>query len=87
MKTALTLFAVACLLAGCASSPARFVRADGQPADDAKVQLVLAQCKGEGARALLAAGESQYVDGAIIKANREVDIVSACMAKHGYLAQ
>jgi hypothetical protein len=61
------------LLAGCASHP-NYVRTDGGAVDAAQEQAMLAQCKGEGATAVIAsdfAGQRK--------------VTEACMARNGYI--
>jgi hypothetical protein len=86
-------FAIGCLLllAGCASQPtsADFARADGRPADDAQLRLALAKCKGEGATAMAATSQATtpYPETVVANSRNEANIVNACMARNGYLAQ
>jgi hypothetical protein len=71
--------AVLCTLAvgGCASRLSDYVRTDGGPVDAAQEKATLAQCKGEGARAV-AQPDDPY-------GRREREIVNACMARNGYI--
>ena len=83
-------FAIGCLLllaGGCASSPqsTNFVRADGQPPDAGKLQLALAQCKGEGAQSFLNAGDYAVTNDLL--GNKEGAVIAACMARNGYIAR
>jgi hypothetical protein len=70
-------------LAGCATLPSAWTRADGRPVDAAQLQLDRSVCNGEMQKANLAAGDSAaefYLSSA------EVDVYTGCMAQHGYLA-
>jgi hypothetical protein len=73
------------LLTACAAQPtsASFVRADGRPADSTQVRLALAKCKGEAETAELAAA-GPYAGATF---SNTANIVGACMARSGYLAQ
>jgi hypothetical protein len=79
------LIAAAIVLAGCAAQPtsSSFVRADGRPADSTQLRLALAKCKGEAETAELAAA-GPYAGATF---SNTANIVSACMARSGYLAQ
>jgi hypothetical protein len=83
--------ALALLLANCAAQPtsASFVRADGRPADDAQLRLALAKCKGDAAIAMAATSQATvpYPETVVANSRNEANIVSACMASNGYLAQ
>lgn len=77
-------------LAGCASQPGSYYRADGR-ADDAQLRLVLAQCRGEGAAAVgdyvTGEGPIPWAFGQASRSSKETAVVNACMARNGYLAQ
>ena len=79
------LIAMALALSGCADhkSTPNYTRTDGAPVDPAKVQAVLAQCKGE------AAGSSDpgiipYY-GEIAQSRKETTLLDSCMARNGYI--
>jgi hypothetical protein len=82
------LIAMAVALAGCADhkSTPNYTRTDGAAVDPAKVQVVLAQCKGEAATG---AGSSDpgiipYY-GEIAQQRKETTLLDACMARNGYI--
>jgi hypothetical protein len=80
---------IALTLTGCAShvQPSAYRRTDGQPTDAARVQSVLAQCKGEAAMVPGSggAGAVGMVVAASDQTTRELSVLDACMARNGYL--
>ncbi len=78
------------LLSGCVTQNGNYVRADG-PSDPARMQLVMAQCRGAGARAVVdyvtGEGPIPWLVGTATRASKEETITNACMARSGYLAQ
>jgi len=78
-------------LTACAAQPtsASFARADGRTADPAQLRLALAKCKGEGASAMAASSQATtpYPETVVANSHNEANIVTACMARNGYLAQ
>jgi len=78
------LIAIALALGGCADhkSTPNYTRTDGAPVDPAKVQAVLAQCKGEGV-----SGDPGIIPyyGEIAQARKETTLLDACMARNGYI--
>lgn len=92
MRLVLVLGAAA-LAAACSTSVptgAGYTRIDGRPVEDGPFRAVAAQCKGEGAQS--APG---WVGGGLVgmgiamnsSANKEADIVTACMARHGFVTR
>ena len=78
-------------LAGCATAPTSYLRADSRPTDPAQMQLTLAQCQGEGAASVVdyvpGDGAIPWAFGQASRSSKEAAIVKACMARNGYLAQ
>jgi hypothetical protein len=95
MKIRIVMLAMGIVLSGCASQPStsslNYARADGRPTGEAQARVVLAQCQGEGARAVddqvYAAGVVPWVGAVVSRSSRENTITNACMARNGYLAQ
>ena len=79
------------LLVGCASQPAGYLRADGKSSDPSQMQLVLAQCRGEGATAVAdyvtGEGAIPWAAGMASRSSKETAVINGCMARNGYLAQ
>ena len=80
------LIAIALALGGCADhkSTPNYTRTDGAPVDPAKVQVVLAQCKGEARAGSGDPGIIPYY-GEIAQQRKETTLVDACMARNGYI--
>ena len=79
------LIAMALALSGCADkSTPNYTRTDGAPVDPAKVQAVLAQCKGEARAGSGDPGIIPYY-GEIAQARKETTLLDACMARNGYV--
>jgi hypothetical protein len=66
---------LALLLFGCASQLSNYVRTDGAPVNESQEQATMAQCKGEAANSLPP----------LWRLVEENDIISACMARNGYI--
>ena len=69
---------VTLLLFGCASQLSKYVRTYGGPVDAAQEQSTMAQCKGEAATAAVK-GEG------LAQLRKEDDVITACMARNGYI--
>ena len=69
---------MAVVLSGCASQLSRYVRTEGAPINAAQEQATMAQCKGE------AATTPVKGDG-LTELRKEDTIISACMARNGYI--
>lgn len=76
-------------LSACASAPPPvYYRADAKPDDPVQKELILAQCKGEGAQKAPGWSGSGATNPAKEASDRAVTaIIGACMARHGYLSQ
>jgi hypothetical protein len=91
MGKLLILGTVGLALAGCASAGSRgYIRADGRPADALQTRAMLAQCKGEGATAVVdyvgGEGAIPWAVGLGSRSAKESAVVDACMARNGYVA-
>ena len=71
------LIAMALALGACPSHSSGYTRTDGE-------HSTLAQCKGEGATAIVQTTGSGAVD-AFERARKEAAVVNACMARNGYI--
>lgn len=84
------IIAIVGTLAGCASQPAGYIRADGRQ-DEAQLRLALAQCRAEGARGVVdyvtGEGAVPFIVGSASRSSKEQTIVNGCMARNGYLSQ
>jgi hypothetical protein len=67
------------------SHSSAYTRTDGVPVDPLHQQATLAQCKGEAATTQVQIGNSMY--GALEHKQKEDTIISACMARNGYIQQ
>jgi hypothetical protein len=77
------LIALAIALGGCASNSSPYSRTDGVSVDPLHQQSTLAQCKGEGATAVVQSGGGALAP--IERARKEAAVVNACMARNGYI--
>ena len=79
-------------LAGCAApSAGGYFKSDGTVTNPSQVQLILAQCRGEGAAAVgdyvTGEGPIPWAFGQASRSSKETAVVNACMARNGYLAR
>jgi hypothetical protein len=81
------LIAMAIALSGCSDhkSTPNYTRTDGAPVDPAKVQVVLAQCKGEAATGGSSDPGIIPYYGEIAQQRKETTLIDACMARNGYI--
>ena len=78
------LIAMALALGACSSHSSGYTRTDGVPVDPLHQQSTLAQCKGEGATAIVQTTGGGAVD-AFERARKEAAVVNAWMARNGYI--
>lgn len=86
------IISMAGVLGACASSPetGNFTRVDGRPVEDGQFRAIAAQCKGEGAQ-----DAPGWVGGGVVgmgialgsSTSKQNDIITACMARHGYITR
>lgn len=73
-------------LAGCASAPRAWVKADGATPTSGDLQAAVAICKGQVATAASQGGGYSTMGGLLGPDRTDRQIYEGCMAQHGYLA-